>query len=104
MFTPNGQTLVVAEVRYGTMGTSRTSFWDVSLAERLKVIEGQRGLAISADGTLLATSSADRTLRMLDFATLQEKATAPRCVAEIIAGALRSAREAVGHGQPRRTG
>ena len=87
LFTPDGKTLVVAEVHWSS-GSAKTSLWDVCTGQRQKTIDGQRALALSPDGRTLATCAADCTVRLVDMATLEERGLLPGHAREVVAGAF----------------
>jgi WD40 repeat protein len=89
--TPDGKTLVVAEVHWST-GEAKTTLWDPSTGERQGELGGVRALALSPGGRTLATSTWKGKLQLWDVATRQatmEVQTASRGLAdEMLTGAF----------------
>jgi len=70
-FLPNGTTLI------GSNGGSAARLWDVASGKLLRIYRGHRGnitsLALAQDGTVFATGSDDRTIRLYDLDTAESR-------------------------------
>ncbi len=67
----------------------RTTFWDPATGQRQTVMEGQRTVALSADGQTLLANDRDGVVRLFDRATHQENAKLWQSPCRFVNGALR---------------